>query len=285
MKPGGTSLEKIVPHHRQTQAVGSPQWTALSHWRDLWTVTDADRWGLTPSAGGRLVGLLPCCGTCVHVPIGLKASRPFSLSYPLPLSLLPHLTVLRISARPPPDRRTMRLGSPLLSRAYPRSRVRRCPAPPGQISRRGYGEPDLTHQQAIVGLHGARWAQGRDHTASDHIVAPWWCYLVSGAPSFTDFPYPVVLLFTPTSAPSICSVLPQPQPPMVLLWPPVIYRYHRFPPPDLTWFWGDFYVDLLVESILAARGHWFRFSLLFNMWATQDYGVSFGLRCRSISLL
>jgi hypothetical protein len=40
-----------------------------------------------PSSSGRLVGLLPCCGTCAHVPIGPEASRPFSLPYPLPLSL------------------------------------------------------------------------------------------------------------------------------------------------------------------------------------------------------
>jgi hypothetical protein len=74
--------------------------------------------GPLPFAGDRLVGLLPCFGTFAHVPIGLEASRPFSPPYPLPLSLLPHLAVLRISARSPPDQRSMRLGSPLLLRAY-----------------------------------------------------------------------------------------------------------------------------------------------------------------------
>jgi hypothetical protein len=58
-----------------------------------------------PSSGGRLVGLLPCCVTCAHVPIGPAASRLFSLPYPLPLSLLPRLAALHISARSPPDRR------------------------------------------------------------------------------------------------------------------------------------------------------------------------------------
>jgi hypothetical protein len=142
--------------------------------------------------------LLPCCGTCAHVPIGPEASRPFSLPYPLPLSLLPHLTALHISARYPPDQRPMWLGSPLLSRAYPRSHVRRRPSPPGQISCRDYGEPDLTRQQAAVGLHGTQRPRGGERTAPDPLAAP------PDAATLSLAPFPLLI----SLALPFCSVLP-----------------------------------------------------------------------------
>jgi hypothetical protein len=156
--------------------------------------------GPLPSAGARLVGLLPCCSTCAHVLISLEAYRPFSPPYPLTLSLLPHLAALHIRARPPPDRRPTWLGSPVLSRTYPRSRVRPRPTPPGQISRRGYGEPDLARQQATVGMHGAQRPRGGERATPDHLTAP-----LDGA---TLSPAPFPSLISP--APLFCSVLPLP---------------------------------------------------------------------------
>jgi hypothetical protein len=144
------------------------------------------------------VGLLPCFGTCAHVPTGLEASRPFSPPYPLPLSLLPCLATLRISARSPPDRRPLRLGSPLLSHAYPRSRVHRRLSPPSQISRCCYGEPNLACQQAAVGLRGARRPRGGERAVPDHLAAP-----PDGA-TLSLAPFPSLI----SPALPFCSVLP-----------------------------------------------------------------------------
>jgi hypothetical protein len=130
----------------------------------------------------------------------MSRSAPKPPDHSLPLSLLPRLAALHISARSPPDRRPTRLGSPLLSRAYPRSRVCRRPASPGQISCRDYGELYLARQQAAVGLHGTQRPQGGERAASDHLAAP--------PDGVTLSPMPFPSLISP--ALPFCSVLPLP---------------------------------------------------------------------------
>jgi hypothetical protein len=122
--------------------------------------------GPLPSAGGRLVG---CFLVSAPARMSRPASKPPDHSLRLILSLLPRLTALRISTRPPPDRCPMRLGSPLLSRAYPQSRIHRCPAPPGQISHHRYGEPNLAHQQGVVGLHDDHGEERAPHRTTSQL--------------------------------------------------------------------------------------------------------------------
>jgi hypothetical protein len=76
--------EKIVARGWQTQAIGSPQWTALSHWRDRWTVTNTDRWGPYPP---QVADWWACFLVSAPARMSRPASKPPGHSLRLILSL------------------------------------------------------------------------------------------------------------------------------------------------------------------------------------------------------